>query len=298
MRTVQFVTNQLPYLRRYARAITGNQKAGDAAVLGVLQKIAQDKAALDDIGDVRVALYRLLVGLCNGPMGEQPQAVEIPTPLSAGAEKTLAGISPISRQAFLLITMEGFSEQAVAEIMGVSLPELASILEAAQQEISSQVATDVLIIEDEVFIAHDIQQIVKGLGHRVLARARTHKEAIAALNGKRPGLVLADIHLADGSSGIDAANEILETHEVPVVFITAYPERLLTGVRPEPTFLIAKPFSVHEVRGVISQVLFFQSRARSGHTGNGQQKSAIVSSAEMLGAGRPAPSQAPPERLN
>jgi CheY-like chemotaxis protein len=92
--------------------------------------------------------------------------------------------------------------------------------------------------------------------------ARTHNEAVAAVEKHRPGLVLADIQLADGSSGLQAVNEILQTDELPVVFITAFPERLLTGTRPEPAFLITKPFRVDAVKAIISQVLFFDSRVR------------------------------------
>lgn len=77
----------------------------------------------------------------------------------------------------------------------------------------------------------------------------------------RPGLVLADIRLADGSSGLDAINDILSSFEVPVIFITAYPESLLTGERPEPTFLIAKPFREETVKAVVSQALFFDASA-------------------------------------
>jgi len=78
----------------------------------------------------------------------------------------------------------------------------------------------------------------------------------------RPGLVLADILLADGSSGLDAVNEILRTISVPVIFVTAYPQRLLTGTRPEPTFLITKPFHPNNVKAIISQALFFDIRGR------------------------------------
>jgi hypothetical protein len=49
---------------------------------------------------------------------------------------------------------------------------------------------------------------------------------------------------------------------VPVIFITAYPDRLLTGERPEPTFLITKPFQESTVQAAISQALFFESSAR------------------------------------
>ena len=73
----------------------------------------------------------------------------------------------------------------------------------------------------------------------------------------RPGLVLADIQLADGSSGIDAVKDILGRFDVPVIFITAFPERLLTGERPEPTFLITKPFQPETVKAAIGQALFF-----------------------------------------
>jgi CheY-like chemotaxis protein len=107
----------------------------------------------------------------------------------------------------------------------------------------------VLIIEDEPFIAMDLEGLVESLGHQVLGVAR-------------PGLILADIQLADGSSGLDAVNELLRSFEVPVIFITAYPERFLTGERPEPAFLIAKPFQPATVSAVISQALFFERNAR------------------------------------
>jgi two-component SAPR family response regulator len=65
--------------------------------------------------------------------------------------------------------------------------------------------------------------------------------------------------LADGSSGLDAVDDILAIAQVPVIFITAYPERLLTGDRPEPTYLVTKPFQEGTVKTTISQALFFGS---------------------------------------
>ena len=107
----------------------------------------------------------------------------------------------------------------------------------------------------------DIEALVESLGHRVTEVARTHAEALAAVRRRRPGLILADVQLADGSSGITAVHEILNSFRVPVIFITAYPERLLTGERPEPTFLISKPFRHEMVKAVISQALFFDQKA-------------------------------------
>ena len=114
----------------------------------------------------------------------------------------------------------------------------------------------------ETFIAMDLESLVKNLGHNVVGVARTHADAVALAKNKRPGLILADIQLADGSSGLDAVNELLRTFEVPVVFITAYPERFLTGERPEPAFLISKPFQPAMVSAVASQALFFERNSR------------------------------------
>ncbi|MCY1239342.1 Phyllosphere-induced regulator PhyR [compost metagenome] len=147
--------------------------------------------------------------------------------------------------------------------MGLSQGEFSKLLTVASEDISRQVATDVLIIEDEPLIALDIEDMVTSLGHRVTGIARTHQEALDLYRKTSPRMVLADIQLADGSSGIDAVNEILTQATVPVIFITAFPERLLTGKRPEPAFLVTKPFNPDMVKALISQALFFDEHARS-----------------------------------
>lgn len=131
----------------------------------------------------------------------------------------------------------------------------------AGREIAERVATDVLIIEDESLIAQDIEFIARDLGHRVIGVARTHQEAVELAKRQRPGLILADIQLADGSSGLNGINEMLDSFDAPVIFITAFPERLLTGERPEPAFLISKPYKGDTVKATISQALFFERKA-------------------------------------
>jgi CheY-like chemotaxis protein len=162
---------------------------------------------------------------------------------------------------FLLRSLEGFTTAEIAAVLDRSPSEVQDLLDVAGREIASQLRTEVLIIEDEPIIAMDLEAMVIDLGHSVMRIARTRKEAVAAIADQAPGLVLADIQLADGSSGLDAVNEILTVCDVPVVFITAYPERLLTGERPEPTFLITKPFRTDTVKAIISQALFFDRRA-------------------------------------
>ncbi len=259
MSTSQAVAQHLPYLRRYARALTGSQTSGDAYVAATLEALIEDSSVLEVETGTRVALYRLFTRLWNsvGLNG----AVEAGTE-GLPVEQRLAHITPRPRQAFLLVALEGFSEQDAARILGVDVPELRTLVEESGRELAAEIATDVLIIEDEAFIAMDLEGLVESLGHRTVGVARTHAEAIAVSRNKRIGLILADIQLADGSSGLDAVNELIQSFEVPVIFVTAYPERFLTGERPEPAFLIAKPFQPATVSAVISQALFFERKAR------------------------------------
>ena len=123
-----------------------------------------------------------------------------------------------------------------------------------------------MVIEDEAIIAMDIVDIVTSIGHSVTGVARTRDAAIALAKKERPDLILSDIQLADNSSGVDAVNAILaDMGDVPVIFITAFPERLLTGDKPEPAFLITKPFTEEQVRSAVSQAMFFSSTATLGH---------------------------------
>ena len=183
--------------------------------------------------------------------------------LALPPERRLSNITPLPRQAFLLLSLEGFSEEEVAFILNTDIAETRQLTDTAGREMAAEIATDVLIIEDETFIAMDLESLVKNLGHNVIGVARTHADAVALAKNKKPGLILADIQLADGSSGLDAVNELLRVFEVPVVFITAYPERFLTGERPEPAFLISKPFQPAMVSAVASQALFFQRNSRN-----------------------------------
>ena len=254
------IAPHLPYLRRYARALCGSQQSGDAYVVSTLEALIADSATFPAQLSPRVGLYRVFMHLWSS-VSLNSDAATLADSQATGAQLNLDKLTPRSRQAFLLRTVEGFSAEDAGAILGIDAPALAALVHTAGQEIAQQVATDVLIIEDEPLIALDIEQLVLDLGHAVTGIARTHKEAVKLALAKRPGLVLADIQLADGSSGLEAVNEILNSFDVPVIFITAYPERLLTGERPEPAFLLTKPFQTETVKASISQALFFDRKA-------------------------------------
>ena len=255
----QMVSQYLPFLRRYARALTGSQSSGDAYVSATLEALIEDPNLIENGGGARVALYRLFTKIWNsvGINNKAPVAGD-----DMPADLRLASLTPRPRQAFLLVALEGFSEEEAAGVLDVDVPTLRTLVEESGRELAAEIATDVLIIEDETFIAMDLEALVESLGHRVLGVARTHSEAVALARKKTPGLILADIQLADGSSGLDAVNELLHAFQVPVIFITAYPERFLTGERPEPAFLIAKPFQPAMVSAIASQALFFARNAK------------------------------------
>jgi len=252
----------LPYVRRYARALTGDQRTGDGYVRVTLEALRDGERSLEAGMNPRVALYQLFHAIwgssgaqLEGPMGAANDTGD-------DASNKLLRITPRSRQAFLLTALEGFTPSEAAQIMGSPTAEVEQLIAQAQHDIESELATDVLIIEDEPVIAADIEALVRELGHRVLDVAATRSEAVDAVERKTPGLVLADIQLADGSSGMDAVKDILERYQVPVIYITAFPERLLTGAGGEPTFLITKPFQPETVKAAIGQALFFHPRQR------------------------------------
>lgn len=256
------IAPHLPYLRRFSRAASGSQTSGDAYVAATLEALIADVTIFPEASNDRIALYKLFSRLFTSA------TVHIPRPISSfaweqRAASNLANLAPKTRQAFLLVAVEGFTNEQGAEILDMTPEAFAQLLGEAATEISRQVATEIMIIEDEPLIAMDIEQLVESLGHRVVSVARTHKEALSLYHKTMPKMILADIQLADGSSGIDAVNDILNDHSIPVIFITAFPERLLTGERPEPTFLVTKPFNPDMVKALISQALFFDEGSRA-----------------------------------
>ncbi|MHA6318323.1 response regulator [Altererythrobacter sp. CAU 1778] len=249
------VASNLPYLRRYARALTGSQATGDAFVRQTLEAALADDDLKASLGEGRVPLYRAFNKIWSSAYLEVADA-DAPGVAESGAAEQLSRITPLNRQALLLTTLEDFTSAEAGTIMDMDPSEVDSLVQEAIAEIDRESATSVLIIEDEPLISMQLEDLVTSLGHEICGTAATRTQAQDVVAEKTPGLVLADIQLADGSSGLDAVDDILKLCDVPVIFITAYPERLLTGDRSEPTYLVTKPFEESTVRAAISQALF------------------------------------------
>ena len=251
------IGDQLPYLRRYARALTGNQTTGDSFAAATLEAVLADASALARGNGVKTGLFHAFHRVwssAGAPLGEPDSR------FSAIAQAHMAALTPGSREVMLLHSIEGFGETDIATILQIDAGSVAGLYDKALQEMAATIAGRVMIIEDEAIIAMDIAAIVREMGHEVTGIAATRTEAAALAERETPDLILADIQLADKSSGIDAVNDILTRFDaIPVIFITAFPERLLTGERPEPAFLITKPYSEDQVRSAVSQAMFFAS---------------------------------------
>lgn len=249
------IADHLPHLRRYARALFGSQQRGDQYVRVCIETLLEEPAKFADVPSARLALFKLFheTWLRTTQPLEEHGTGEPPAP--EGLEAHVLNLPPRARQVLLLTSLEGFSLDEAAEILDVKQVTAERLLDAARGELSRQQSTQALIIEDEPIIAVDIAVSLTEMGHVVVGTAATRDEAMTAARTKRPGIVLADIKLGDGSSGIDAAADILEILDIPVIFVTAYPEELLTGEGREPAYLITKPFEPDVLKVTVYQAL-------------------------------------------
>ena len=270
------ITPHVPYLRRFARSLTGTQSAGDACVAATLEAIIANPALFAPGADPKVALYRLFLRILRRgrPTGGKEASDKPPAGDDDALFRRISAIPEQARVAFLLSAMEEFTVAEIAQTIGCPEAQAQALIDQAGRDLAAQLCANILIIEDEPLVALDLQRMLQELGHSVVAMARTRDEAVRAALELRPGLILSDIRLADGSSGLDAVNEILPSLKAPVIFVTAFPENLLTGSMPEPAFLIKKPFTRDSLKAAVSQALLFhrKRRARKPETASPQAR--------------------------
>jgi len=223
-----YLLRLLPLARRYARALVGDQAAGDQLVARALTELLESPTPL---ATPRIALYRAITQAFDRSHARE-------TPLTGPDE----ALSPIGRQLLLLTALEGLTASEAALATDLSLAEADFELAFARNSLRASASTNILIIEDEPIIAIDIEELVQSCGHRVAGIAASETEAIAIAAAQEPGLILADINLGRGGDGARAVKAIRAERKVPVIFVTAYPERLLTGNDAEPAFVLTKPF--------------------------------------------------------
>jgi CheY-like chemotaxis protein len=117
--------------------------------------------------------------------------------------------------------------------------------------------TQILIVEDERIIAAELKRRLTSWGYAVVAIAGSGAEAIARARELCPDLVLADIGLPGGMSGLEAAAHIWEECQIPVVYVTAYAdeETLRQARTPAPVLAIRKPLDIRQLQSTLEQAL-------------------------------------------
>lgn len=255
---IEAISRHLPMLRRFARAAVGGQAAGDALVRESMPALvaAAGGGWAPGIADLRGALFAALVTTIRNST-----IVAFPNPAGAPLSQALATLAPAERDALLLTTLEGFSEAEAAAILSATQAAVRDWIAQAREVLRRLEPARVLIIEDDDLIAEAMARVVTTMGHSVVHRAIAETEALVAARASAPHLVLADIQLGDGGDGLNAAQAIVAESPVPVIFVTGFPERLLTGEAPEPAFVVSKPYREETLRTAIGQALATRARA-------------------------------------
>jgi CheY-like chemotaxis protein len=248
------ITRTLPFLRRYARAVSGSQQRGDEWVRLCAEVAVRQPELIAKVADTKLSVFKLFHSL-QQPFGGLDRASAGAESVSSRLKESLTDMAPLQRQVLLLTVLEGFTVGDAAEILGIDVEAAERSLEEARLELRRVASVRVLVIEDEAIIALDVADIVRNAGHEVVGIAATEKAAVELARKHSPHLVLADIQLRGADSGISAVNEIMRAMTVPVIFVTGFPERLLTGKRVEPAFVISKPFDPDLLRAAIAQAL-------------------------------------------
>lgn len=119
----------------------------------------------------------------------------------------------------------------------------------------------ILIVEDEIIIAHDIMKTVEDYGYEVVAMVSSASEAIQLARDDAPDLILMDIVIDGDMTGIEAAKEIAEFSSVPIVYLTSFSDRktLQSAKLTGPYGYILKPFEERELSITIEMAFFRQN---------------------------------------
>src|ERR671919_378792 len=245
----------VPYLRRHARLLTGSQEIGDEYVRICLEMVIAEPHHLAN-GDLKTQLFRAFHAVwrvVTRTISESSPLERID--LSDRLEQSLTALPPLERRVLLLAVVEKFTHPEIAHILDLDEAEVGELLARARRDLHEQVSVSVLIIEDETLIAMELSRIMQDMGHTVVGVASREATALEQAEQNSPGLVLCDIKLLDDDNGIAAAQRILQRFDVPVVFVTAFSEMLLTGGRPEPALLVSKPFDEETLKVTVAQAL-------------------------------------------
>lgn len=120
----------------------------------------------------------------------------------------------------------------------------------------------ILIVEDEPFIAENLQEMLGIFGYENTEIANSANQAIKAIKASRPDLVLLDVKIKGDQDGIELGSIIKEQYKVPFVYITSYSDKetVSRAKQTQPLGFIVKPFTKDDVYAAIEVALFNKNR--------------------------------------
>ena len=186
----------LPFVRRYARALTGSQTRGDNYVRLCLETILAEPERLGG-PFLKVQLFKAFHDALRAVEGDV-QGFEGETLVTERLSRPghgLAALPSVERQVLLLTYLEEFSVADTALILGLAEDHARLLLEKARHDVRIVSSVSILIIEDEPMIAMELSRIIRELGHSVCGTASRQSEAIELAARTQPALILADIQL-------------------------------------------------------------------------------------------------------
>lgn len=238
---------ELRNLRRYAYCILGNRSLSDMAVEAALNSLVSDIALVNGRAISRLDLYRKVNDAANSSPGNVSAAA------ASGLFATFQRLPKRERQIAALRAIVGLPYGDIAAIMDMSEKTVRRSYCEALVAMRDKPAA-VLIIEDEVFIALDLQQIVRNLGLSVVGIAKNRAEALRMADLARPKLILADYKLR-GDTGVDVVKAIRAQMDTNVIYVTSHPEAVAATRECEDDLVISKPFNPRALAAAVQTSL-------------------------------------------
>lgn len=243
-------TSHTATVRQFARAIFADRLIGDELTRLALAKVNIDpNGSTDSLSDLLHAFLHTWRMASSGK----------PTEKSLFSDEALLAALPEppgdDRLMLLLVDVLSFSPETAAKIISLNDKDPYKALEMGRQIVSLPRKARAIIIEDEPLIAADLREIMSSMGIEVVGEANTADKAVSLSKREKPNIILADYNLVGMKTGADAVMEIQDMNNCPVVFITGYPEQVLTGEDVEPDFVIAKPYRIESVKAAVAHCL-------------------------------------------
>jgi CheY-like chemotaxis protein len=252
----------LPYLRRYARALTGATDRGDDLVTRCVEVAMMAPTRFGLAEESRVPLYALLNLLFDEDAGGDTggdgdgEGGGRPAPSPHPIERALSRLPEMERRVYLLVALEDLSLPDVAQVLHIGPAEAAQLLTQSRNGVRGALTQRVLVVEDNPILALEIGSLVTDMGHVVCGTAANEREALELAETERPTLALLDVRLADGDNGIAVARALRQQKALRTIFVTAFDDELLERDARHLGQVVRKPFTADAVKAAISRAVF------------------------------------------